>query len=99
MSNLKIAMTIKQQIGNKALFIIGAKNLVAVNNGLAFKIKKNAKGVNYIEIKLNGKDLYDVRYCNVSVKRVKEIAVANDLYDDMLNKSIEENTGLYTKLF
>jgi hypothetical protein len=46
MSNLKIAMTIKQQIGNKALFIIGAKNLVAVNNGLAFKIKKNAN-VNY----------------------------------------------------
>lgn len=37
MSNLKIAMTIKQQIGNEALFIIGAKNLVSVNNGLAME--------------------------------------------------------------
>lgn len=99
MNNFQIAMTIKQQIGHKALFMIGAKNLMAINNGLAFKIMKNAKGVNYIEIKLNGKDFYDVRYCYVSKKGVKDIAVVNDLYADMLNNSIEDNTGLYTKLF
>lgn len=99
MNNNEVAKIIQQQIGHKALYMLGAKNLVAVNNGLAFKIMKNVKGVNYIEIKLNGKDLYDVRFCNVSVKRVKEIAVVNDLYADMLNKSIEENTELYTKLF
>lgn len=99
MNNNEVANIIQQQIGHKALYMLGAKNLIAVNNGLAFKIMKNAKGVNYIEIKLNGKDLYDVRYCYVSVKGIKDIAVVNDLYADMLNKSIEENTGLYTKLF
>lgn len=99
MNNNKVANIIYAQIGYKGMLMLGAKNLIAMDNGLAFKIMKNAKGVNYIEIKLNGKDLYDVRFCNVSVKRVKEIAVVNDLYADILNKSIEENTGLYTKLF
>lgn len=99
MSNNEVANIIQQQIGHKALYMIGAKNLMAIDNGLAFKIMKNAKGVNYVEIKLNGKDLYDIRYCYVSVKGVKEISVDNDIYADMLNKSIEDNTGLYTKLF
>lgn len=98
MNNIPIAKTIINQIGDKALYMIGAKNLLAIDNGLGFKIMRNAKGVNYIEIKLNSLDLYDIRYCYVSVKGIKEIAVDNNYYADMLRGSIEKNTGLYIRL-
>ena len=94
-----IASTIQSQIGHKALYMIGAKNLSYGSNGsLSFKVMRNSKSVNYIRITLNSKDLYDVEYLNCNVKRIKEIAVEKDIYCDMLRQSIERNTGLYTSL-
>lgn len=99
MNTQEIANTIRSQIGHKALYMIGAKNMsYSANGSLSFKIMKNAKSVNYIRITLNAKDLYDVEYLNCNVKRIKEIAVENDVYCDMLRESIERNTELYTSL-
>ena len=102
MTNQEIANEIKNQIGHKALYMIGAKNMSydskSEHGSLSFKIMRNAKSVNYIRITLNGKDLYDIEYLNCNVKRIKTIAVDNDVYCDMLHESIERNTGLYTSL-
>lgn len=50
-NNIKIAMTIKQQIGgNKTFLMLGVKNPVAIDNGLGFKIMRNAKGINYADM-------------------------------------------------
>ena len=94
----QIANTIKDQIGTKALFMIGAKDLMGFENGFSFKVGKNSKKVNHVKITLNGKDLYDAEYgwiygCKYTVRSTE-----NDLYDDMLRGSIERNTGLYTSL-
>lgn len=96
---MPIANEIREQIGHKAFYMIGAKNLCDVGNGLGFKVMKNAKGVNYIEIKLNGKDLYDAKYMSIRGSKVKVLSEDNDIYCDMLRGSIERNTELYTKLF
>lgn len=94
-----IANTIRGQIGYKALYMIGAKNMSYGSNGsLSFKIMRNAKSVNYIRITLNSKDLYDVEYLNCNKNRIKTIAIENDVYYDMLCESIERNTELYTSL-
>ena len=92
---MSIANTIKQQIGNKALYMIGAKNLIATESGLTFKIMRNSKSVSYVKIELNGADLYDVQYLNGNGKLKTE---DNDIYFDMLHQSIEKNTELYTSL-
>ena len=96
--NLKIANTIKNQISGKSLFMLGAKNLCAVDNGLSFRIGRNSKRVNYIKITLNGKDLYNVEFGWVSKLSYKIKNSIEDIYFDMLHSVIEENTGMYTSL-
>ena len=46
----QIANTIKDQIGPKALYMIGAKDLMGFENGFGFKIMKNSKKVNFVKI-------------------------------------------------
>ena len=93
-----IANTIKDQIGPKALYMIGAKNLMGFENGLGFKIGRNNKKVNFVKITLNGLDLYDTEYGWYHGYKYTVRATENNLYFDMLHKSIESNTGLYTSL-
>ncbi len=95
--NIQIAETIRSQIGHGALYMLGSKNLVAVENGLSFRIRGSRK-VNYIKIILNSLDLYDIEYGRIHGMKYKVVANDNGLYHDMLCKSIETNTGLYTSL-
>jgi hypothetical protein len=92
---MSIGKTIAAQIGKKALFMIGAKNLIDTGKGLSFKVMRNAKAISYVRITLNAMDTYDVEYLGRTGK-VK--ANDNGLYWDMLRNSIETNTELYTSL-
>jgi len=93
-----VANTIKNQIGNPALFMIGARDLMGFKNGFGFKLGKTPKKVNFVKITLNGKDLYDAEYGYIRGYKYTIKSTESDLYCDMLNKSIERNTGLLTKL-
>ncbi len=101
---MTIASKIKDQIGSGALMMLGAGTLIGLDSGLRFKIGMNAKRINHIEIKLNSMDTYDIRYLKTSISRAtlayRETIISkeNGVYGDMLRKSIESNTGLYTKL-
>jgi len=98
MTDQTVAKTIAKQIGNRALTMIGAKNLACDENSLCFKIGRNAKSISHIKITLNGMDLYDMEFLRCNKNGVKIISTENNVYDDMLNSIIEENTGLYTAL-
>ena len=95
--NMEIATTIKNQIGNKALFMLGAKNLCATDRGFSLRIR-GSKKVNYIKITLNGMDLYDMEFGKVHGANYKVVATEDGIYNDMLHSLIEKNTGLYTSL-
>jgi len=109
--NKQIAITILKQIGGKVLFMIGArkpKSMIALDNGVIFKVGKNSKRINKIKITLNSMDTYDVEYWH-SVKsfkvykqefedKSKLISSESGIYNDGLRDSIERNTGLYTSL-
>ena len=97
--NQEIAETILQQLGGgrRLVMMVGAYNFVVVENGVAFKIK-NAKA-NYIKIKLNSKDLYDLEVGRIRGTTYKVVAKKDDLYFDMLKPAIEEATGMYLSLF
>ena len=95
-NNQNIAREIMNQIGNGAFMMIGAKNFVAIENGLKFKVGRNAKGVNHITITLNASDLYDVTFASLRSTSYKVKASEEGIYFDMLKPSIERNTGMYT---
>lgn len=103
-NTMEIANTIIAQLGNKALVMIGAKNILAEKNGVRFKIGRNSKSVNMIKITLNSMDTYDIKFLRTSMSKktfeYKETIKAEDngIYCDMLHNSIEQNTGLYTSL-
>lgn len=98
MSDLTIARTIRDQIGNKALYMLGAKNLVGGENFLQFKIR-GSQTVNMIKITLDPSDTYTMEFFKVRVPNCKLVKVIHGAYWDDLNRNIEQVTGLYTKLF
>ncbi len=93
-----VAMTIAQQIGNKALCMIGAKDMCAGDNCLVMRIGRNPKRWNYLRIALNGLDLYDMTFQRIRNCNIADEKVANNIYHDQLCSIIESATGLNTSL-
>ena len=92
-----VASTIRNQIGSKALYMIGAKNLTADEKSLSFKVMRNSKGVSHVKITLTSMDDYNIEFLSIRVGKIKVKSELNGIYFDQLNPTIEENTGLYTK--
>jgi hypothetical protein len=101
-----IAKTIAQQLGNRALMMLGAKNLLAVSGrdaivgecpGLRMRIR-GSQSVNMIEILLHPSDTYIVHCFKVRGDVVREVSEDRDVYVDNLHQIIESRTGLYTSI-
>lgn len=104
MSNQAVAKEILNQLGgNKFIVMTGAKQFVSTENSLRFRLPRADNGINTVEITLNGSDLYDVEFSRVTIRGVeykKAVKAAEqNIYADMLVKTFEQTTKLYTKLF
>lgn len=112
---MRVADVIYQQLGGgKFVAMTGAKDFVALKDGLRFKIGRNASRANMVVIKLNGLDLYDVEFIKhtpynfkiskdgKSFKEIQEssevIARLENYYADMLQEGFTKVTGMYTHL-
>ena len=106
-----VAQTIYQQLGGgRFVAMTGAKNFVALENGIKFNIGRNSSKANTVKITLNGLDLYDVEFIkytpfkfniNTGAIREEKIEVVEKLenyYDDMLQDGFTNITGMYTHL-
>ncbi|MDX1532647.1 MAG: hypothetical protein R3230_00415 [Nitrosopumilaceae archaeon] len=105
MSDMNVAKTILSQFGgNRSTYMIGAKNLVALNEkcgGLSMKHMKttiNDKPANYFKVVLNESDLYDLEFgwihgVNYTVREKVENVFADDLV-----RIFEDTTKLYLSL-
>lgn len=93
--NLEIANTILRQMGGTGRLglMVGAKNFVAIEDGVRFKIGN--RSINRIEIRLNGKDLYDMKFLRIWGSKTTVKAEHEDVYADMLVDLFEKETGLY----
>lgn len=112
--NMVVAENIRQQLGGSRFAVMtGAKNFVAIDNGLRFRIGRNASKANMVEITLNGLDLYDIKFikhtpysfkikADGTFKETQEssktIAEYSDYYGDMLQSVFTRVTGMYTHL-
>jgi hypothetical protein len=92
---LIVAKTIVSQIGNKALYMMGACNISGDENGVNFKIKGSK--FSHIRITLNGLDLYDISFIKVHGYSIKKENVENVYAEDM-HRIIESKTGLCLSL-
>lgn len=99
MSNVIANTIVKQLGGNRFAMMTGAKDFLALSDGVVFKVGRNSGKCNYVRIKLNSMDLYDVEYIRMRNGEEKILKKENDLYNDMIVRSFEEFTGMYTKIF
>ncbi|GIU42791.1 hypothetical protein TUM4438_10170 [Shewanella sairae] len=96
-----IAETILQQLGGQRFIAFtGAKQFVAIENGLMFALPARLarEGVNKIRVLLDPNDTYTLEALKVNARAgsVKTIGTESDIYCDSLTASFERLTGLYT---
>ncbi len=77
--------------------MLGASNLTVVADGAVRFYFKGCRKFNGCEIKLNGKDLYDLTFFRITDKKA-EIKEVNDVYAEVLEVVFHDVTGLYTHL-
>ncbi len=82
--------TIFNQLGNKALIMMGAKNLAAGKTHISFKIGRNSKSITHITIKINlATDLYEITFHKI--RKFKDNAKKFEgIYADMMHNLIEK---------
>ena len=93
---MNVAKTILSQIKALDAWSLGAwgaKDLVALENGLQFKSSGMVKNKGIVQIKLNCSDLYDVSFGKVRKFEYKEIKKINDLFVGDLVDIIDEMVG------
>lgn len=95
---MEIAQEIVRQLGGYARLsaMIGAKApFVGLPDGVRFQFMRAANGINMVEIRLNGRDLYDVRFMKQrGYQPARVVEDANDVYADMLPGLFRDVTGL-----
>jgi hypothetical protein len=96
-TNMEIANIILQQLGGtgKLKVMCGCKDYVAIENGVQFKVGKNAMGVNFCKIVLTADDLYDVEFGAIRNYEFKVKNKTEGAYNDMLKSLFESATGMY----
>lgn len=95
-----IAQTTASYLGGTGRLkaMTGAKNFSFGSNGeFSFRFQM-CKEANHVEFKVNGLDLYDVKFLKIRGTTVKEVKIFNNLYADQLKETFEQFTGLYLTL-
>lgn len=100
---MEIARTILDQMGGNRLAVMtGAKNFVAHEDGLSFRLPGRPgytkDGINYVRVRLNALDLYDVEYGRIWGLKYKKVQQDYALYAENLTESFRQATGLETRM-
>lgn len=92
----QIAMTSIDHLGGyKALMVmVNARNFSYCDDGtLSFRISGN-KEMNFVRIKVNANDLYDLEGLYATAKGIKVVAEETDIFCEDLRDAFERLTGL-----
>ena len=98
MDKRKAAEILKMIGGNRFIAMTGAKDFAFSNKYMSFKIGRNSKGINFVRIAHNAKDLFDLEFGFVSVKGIKIKKKVKDVYNDMLGQIFTKYTGMHVRL-
>ena len=103
MTDTTVANAIITQLGGSGRLraMLNAKQFVALScgYGVRFKFSNPKRSLpNYIEIRLNGKDLYDVSFGRTVKYDVKPLSESKDVYASGLRDLFERTTEMYLSL-
>lgn len=96
-NKLQVANTIKNQIGSKSLFMMGAKNFVGDDESLTFKTSA-AKKITHIKIKLTKNDLYEIIFYKIKGGECVIVGNIADVFCDKLTPLIGKTCDLAVTL-
>lgn len=90
--NQEVASEILRQLGgNRFIAMTGAKNFVAIESGIRFRLPRNK----FMSITLNGRDEYDMQYLTSAANVISE---NTDVNVENLHETFTAMTGLYTRI-
>jgi len=93
-----VAQIIRDQLGGKALFMMGAYNLMGLPDALAFKIR-GSKFCTTINIRLDAAtDTYTISFWKGVGVHFREVESCADIYVEKMHELISEKTSLYLSL-
>lgn len=99
---LGVANEIARQIGQRALFMLGARYLVGGPDVLTFQITRSPKRVTHVRVTLTPADLYRVEFLRcargISSKPPITVSELDGVYADSLRMVLERHTGLAVSL-
>ena len=100
---MTIAKQISDQIGGRAFFMMGAKQLTDIGDGLRFKVGRGARNksgaVTHVTVTLDAaQDLYNIRFEYVRGLKVTPRATHDGIFCDMLHEIISAETGMALSL-
>ena len=101
MADMHVANTIRDQIGHRALTMMGARNLTGDTDRLIWKVGRNAKRVTAVVVILDPSDTYTVEFWHqkrMPSGEMVKLASHSGVYFDMLHAIIEKETGFYLSL-
>jgi|ERR1700682_6203726 len=88
------ARIIREQLGNRALTMWGAREFIDEDGALKFKVGRNPEGVTHIRVFLRGDDTYNVEAWKIRGTSVKQVGFHQVVYVEDLRRTIQDLTGL-----
>lgn len=99
---MEVANTILQQLGGRRFGIMtGAKNFIATEDGLSFRLPSNfaSKGINAVRVDLiKCSDTYLLTFIKVRGTKITIVEMVTNVYCDQLQEIFTAQTGLQTRL-
>lgn len=95
------ALALANNGANRLIAMIGAKNFAKSDkeSWVSFQFPMKARNkANYLKLKLNASDLYDVEFGRIHGGKYRVISEVSNMYFDSLKSYFEEETGLYLSL-
>ncbi len=98
MTNETALTTLSQLGGNRAMFMVGGKNIIADENTLSFTIGRNTHRISSVRITLDPSDTYTMTFLRKAHGGLVVVKEVDDVYADMLRSIFESTTGMYLSL-
>ncbi|MFI9507220.1 hypothetical protein [Nocardia sp. NPDC052566] len=95
------ARTILEQLAGsqrRLIAMVGARDFLVLENGVAFRIMANAAKARNVRITLSGDDTYCMEFGNIRGLEFKVRRSFEGLYFDQLREIFEQTTELYLSL-
>jgi hypothetical protein len=93
MNTAQIILSQIKALDPMAMFAWGSKDMIRITDGLKFKTSGMVKWKGYVEVTLNGRDLYDIDFYKIRDTKLTYTEQATDVFVEDLVRTIDSVVG------